>query len=420
MARHSRFQSGRKPQGHPGFPLKEVHVTGPFSFLNPTSAHYALIRDPTRDPNTEPSKEYHVIPQVERLWRSRDNRKGRHAVQVDTKVSPHETGIMPPESTRSVSAVAKGLLRMATYAPYWDVSYLVATSFTFGSAIWILNAFFAWLPHAAPKTKFHNESLIAGGVTGLLGGLVFEIGSVLLLLEAINTNNTGCFGWALEAVVSRPSEDGVHQRGMTELKPSVSECEHHHANRRSFLRMKHPRGDTRAESRLDEHGYVTYSPDGRSFRWIPSMKEVRTHYIHELGFLASLIEFVSATIFWVATISGAPGIFNHMSQGLTDGIYWIPQIVGGTGFILSGLLFTLETQTKWYIPAWHVLGWHVGVWNLIGGIGFTLCGALGPASNDSRFAYQSTLATFWGSVAFMIGSMIQWYESLQKYPVEKK
>jgi hypothetical protein len=27
------------------------------------------------------------------------------------------------------------------------------------------------------------------------------------------------------------------------------------------------------------------------------------------------------------------------------------------GFILSGLLFTLETQEKWYKPAFHVLGW---------------------------------------------------------------
>ena len=32
--------------------------------------------------------------------------------------------------------------------------------------------------------------------------------------------------------------------------------------------------------------------------------------------------------------------------------------------------------------------------------------------------YEASLATFWGSWAFLIGSAIQWYESLDKYPVE--
>ncbi len=61
-----------------------------------------------------------------------------------------------------------------------------------------------------------------------------------------------------------------------------------------------------------------------------------------------------------------------MSQGLLDGIFWVPQIVGGCGFIVSSLLYMLETQPKWYIPAWEVLGWHIGFWNLIGALGFTV------------------------------------------------
>lgn len=61
-----------------------------------------------------------------------------------------------------------------------------------------------------------------------------------------------------------------------------------------------------------------------------------------------------------------------MSQGLLDGVYWVPQMVGGSGFIISGLLYMLETQPNWYSPAWEVLGWHIGFWNLIGAIGFTV------------------------------------------------
>lgn len=47
-----------------------------------------------------------------------------------------------------------------------------------------------------------------------------------------------------------------------------------------------------------------------------------------------------------------------------------------------------------------------------------LCGCLGPAYGNSGAEYQASLATFWGSWSFLIGSMVQWYESLDKYPVE--
>ncbi|KAL2045467.1 hypothetical protein ABVK25_012072 [Lepraria finkii] len=78
----------------------------------------------------------------------------------------------------------------------------------------------------------------------------------------------------------------------------------------------------------------------------------------------------------------------------------------------------LETQPEWYLPSWDVLGWHIGFWNLIGAFGFTLSGALGPAYGNSGAEYEAALATFWGSWAFLIGSTIQWYESLDKHPVE--
>jgi hypothetical protein len=418
MARHSHFQQQREPfKSHPSFKLREDHVTGPFSFLNPTTARYS----PTSHPYSASldSEGTRSQPNVERLWRSRDNRKGRHALRINDQVSPQERTFTTPQLTRSVPAICKGILRMFSYAPYWDVSYLVATTFTLGSVIWIINAFFVWLPLVSPKTEFSGESLVGGGVTAFIGATIFEIGSVLLLLEAVNANQTDCFGWALETVLSKTGDDGGHERARTEIRPSTQECRHHHANRRSFLRGKHLRaGDEDATS--DDLGYVTSSSDGRTFRWIPSAEELRTHYFHELGFLASLVQFLSATIFWIAGLTGLPGIYGNMSQGVMDGVYWVPQMVGGAGFMLSGLLFTLETQPKWYIPAWHVLGWHIGVWNFIGGIGFTLCGALGPASSHSGVEYQATLATFWGSWAFMIGSTVQWYESLQKHPVEKR
>ena len=78
----------------------------------------------------------------------------------------------------------------------------------------------------------------------------------------------------------------------------------------------------------------------------------------------------------------------------------------------------LETQPKWYIPSWRVLGWWIGLWNLVGALGFTLCGALGLVFASPDAQYQANLATFWGSWAFLIGSVLQWYESLDTHPVE--
>ncbi|KAJ5770942.1 uncharacterized protein N7511_002993 [Penicillium nucicola] len=424
MSRHSHFQSGREPlQDQSDLELRRSHVSGPVHFLNPTWAHYTVTRQPQTKAPAPGEAQPH--PPIEHLWRSRDNRKGRHALRVDTKAIPQETGYTAPPVTHSTSAISKGILRMLTSVPYWDVSYLVAITFTIGSMIWIINAFFVWLPLEDPQTTFSGETLTGGGVSAFIGATVFEIGSVLLLLEAINANQTGCFGWALESVLSKTTseedEGHAHTPASTKIMPTIQECRHHHANRRSLFFAKHAHpSDSRHEDLADYPGYVTSSPDGRSFRWVPSLSELRSHYFHELGFLASLIQFLAASIFWIAGLTGLPGIYNHMSQGVADGVYWVPQIVGGMGFILSGLLFTLETQSKWYRPAWHVLGWHIGVWNFIGGIGFTLCGALGPASMHSGVEYQATLATFWGSWAFMIGSTIQWYESLQKHPVERK
>ena len=75
---------------------------------------------------------------------------------------------------------------------------------------------------------------------------------------------------------------------------------------------------------------------GRSWVWFPSAHDLGVHYLRELGFLASFAQFYGATIFWISGFTALPGINNKMSQGLLDGIYWAPQILGGTGFILSG------------------------------------------------------------------------------------
>jgi hypothetical protein len=60
----------------------------------------------------------------------------------------------------------------------------------------------------------------------------------------------------------------------------------------------------------------------------------------------------------------------------------------------------------------HPSNRQVAFWNLIGAIGFMLCGALGYASESSGAEYQSALSTYWGSWAFLIGSIAQIVEAV--------
>ena len=107
-----------------------------------------------------------------------------------------------------------------------------------------------------------------------------------------------------------------------------------------------------------------------------------------------------------------PSIIDSLSVGAQDGVFWTPQVIGGSGFIISAFLGLLESQPRWYIPAFHSVPWVLSLFNFIGGIGFTLSGIFGYGQSVHWLAYQSALATFWGSWAFLVASVMQWWETV--------
>ncbi|KAF9700806.1 hypothetical protein EKO04_001235 [Ascochyta lentis] len=387
--RSEAFHPAHEPLRHdPALNLQQDRVSGPLPFLNPTKAHF----------------QYEARPDVRFKWSSRNNRKGRHVVVVSqNQANVHSKQTTTPHPTSSLNSIARGICRMLTYYPIWDISFDVAYVFTIGSVIWVINAFFVWLPLVQPGTEFGNEELYGGGITAFIGATVFEFGSFLLMAEAVNENKSGCFGWALEQAMSHKDGDG--EIGDGNLKPSKSHCTHHHLNKRNLV------------GKGTHHLSKEEPSEARSWVWWPSTTDLRTHYIYNLGFLASFFQLCGATVFWIAGLTALPGIYEKMSRPITIIFYWTPQIVGGLGFIISGTLFMLETQSKWWKPAPRTMGWWIGAWNLIGGIGFTICPAFG-LDTSSWSQYQACLSTFWGSWAFLIGSVLQWYECLEKFPVE--
>ncbi|KAK3945874.1 hypothetical protein QBC46DRAFT_349164 [Diplogelasinospora grovesii] len=317
-----------------------------------------------------------------------------------------------PSATNTLEQTLRGIARMIMRYPVWDVSYDVAIIFTLGSAVWVINGCFVWLPLAAPWTEFPTEYDLGGGVTAFIGATIFEIGSVLLMLEAVNENRSDCFGWALEEALSHES----HSLHLI-IK---NECKHHHHDRHSFLRRDTsptPSTSTVTDEENGKPDHAISGSGGRRWSWFPTRHELTTHYLRDIGFLACLSQMIGATIFWIAGFTGLPPIYAPLSTPVANGVYWLPQVVGGSGFIISSILFMVETQDKWWKPAPKMLGWHIGFWNLTGALGFTLCGALGFAIEQGSVQYAATLSTFVGSWAFLIGSLIQWYESLDKYPI---
>ncbi|KAI7498931.1 hypothetical protein KC367_g4877 [Hortaea werneckii] len=439
LTRNKTFHPAHEPlQNRKDLQLDANKIHGPLPFLNPTRADYDHVPvKPGADTGTvtkameesgstqpTPRDNDETSPATRYRWTSRNNRKGRHALVVKraqpTPASPEKE---TPRPTAHPREILSGIRRMFTSCPVWDVSYDVAVTFTLGSLIWCLNAFFALLPFTNPKTEFKGEVLYGGGITAFIGrATVFEIGSVLLMLEAVNANRTGCFGWAVERYYDGTfggshGSDCCPERGIVRLVPHA--CGHHHANGRNLVGGAAPAttngSEVNAAAKPLPHGAF---PSERSWTWWPSMQELRTHYIHDIGFIACSALTFGATVFWISGFTALPGIYNYLSpQVVLDGVYWVPQAIGGIFFIFSGVLFTIETQKQWWKPAPHVLGWHVGFWNTVGGIGFTLCPIFGFSASHWGL-YQASCSTFWGSFSFLIGSTIQWYESLNKHPVE--
>lgn len=144
------------------------HAEGPFGFLNPTRAHFlypelskqetgvglakrdtdkrvdntAQVHDQGQDQEQDQrhARESDVSAKnVRFLWRSRDNRKGRHALLVQRPRPGEESHFLTPRRTSHPREVLKNIVRTFTCFPIWDISWLVAFIFTWGSVVWVMN-----------------------------------------------------------------------------------------------------------------------------------------------------------------------------------------------------------------------------------------------------------------------------------------
>ncbi|KAJ9093530.1 hypothetical protein QFC21_006364 [Naganishia friedmannii] len=390
--------------------------------FNPTIVH---LHPTTPGTNAETGTHDGVLEREKSItWSSRKARKGRYAPKEHQIHNPHQhqqrstssSSSSSPSSTTSngnaelADSDTKSLLGTAVirlksveseFKPHLDadISFWIAVAFTVGSVVWVFNGFLVLLPfyHSSlnPTTYFRSAAALA-----FLGGTIFEIGSYLMVVEAINRGRESNFGASLYHL--------AHPHRTTSSSTSTNDTVQHHrgsSNSSSSEKMVTP-GDAEkcggggGDRWIDD----TTLPEKQKFLWWGKPQW------HDIGYLAAFVQLCAASIFWVATLTGLPGVIpgfpsSDPSVAITDVFFWTPQVIGGTGFIISALLLMLEVQTKWWKPALGDIGWHR----------FMICGAFGYSPVE-RWVEQSDLSTFWGSWSFLIGSVMQLYEVIWREP----
>ncbi|EGO61309.1 hypothetical protein NEUTE1DRAFT_135264 [Neurospora tetrasperma FGSC 2508] len=384
-------------------------------------------------------------------WRHRrklqDEEKGEGIEEEDAREENRGEG---PRVTNSWVSTWHGVSKMVTSFPWWDISYDVALTFFLAAISRSINGFFVYLPLSTPESEFKGEKTGAGA-TRLITCTLVVISSVLLMLEAVNENRADCFGWALEESLAG-NADGPRLRSEEQ---QGKRCTHHHHVRYVILRGSNPRdqrkavvvpvsvsvpddqnlhnekrddpqahsdGDASDSNDSDGKGEINshhnHQNPSRAWKWWPSSDELKSHYLHEIGFLSCILQLIGSIIFWTEGFTGLPIVQNNISTGALAGCYWVPQVVGGFFFGLSAVLTMVEVQDRWYVPAPNLLGWHIGAWCLVGSFGLIVTGALGFVQNaGAQYKYAVGMATFVASWAFLIASVILLFEALNKYPL---
>ncbi|KAJ8454894.1 hypothetical protein ONZ51_g12764 [Trametes cubensis] len=312
-------------------------VNRPLPYFHPTRAVFVPHAQSTDEGSVEGDSELQRAPS--KHWSSRASRKNRYArrpIHVASRSALKSqrlggTSLAPKELTLIEQRVRHSESQFKVHLT-WDISFWVAVLFVLGSAVWVVNGFFLFLP----LVNIGSEDFPASAWSAFVGGTLFELGSYLMYVEALNTGHEQLFGPAVRELL-------VHANGTPSESPSPG-----------------------PDSASAEKGLTGSGDSGRrrlSFRWL---------------------------------------FPDDPPKAVTDVFFWTPQVVGGSGFIISSLLLMIEVQKKWWLPNLRSLGWHIGFWNLVGAVGFTLCGALGYASLSSSGAVEQPVATLEYKEAFAL------------------
>ena len=357
--RRHRFEPQHEPfRDEDAVQLDDNEVDGAVQFMNPTRASFDVFAD--RAGNRD--RHYHTAGQqsrsqsrgrsssdVQYKWTSRDNRKGRHPLQITGPLSSY-VGNTP--SATSLAGILDGIRRMASTLSS-DVSYIGATAMTAACVFLVTNAILSLLPYANPKFQPPEWITTLEGVLTLVGCVLFLTSSSMSFIEAVNQDHRSSLGWKQESPAHSESSQSV-ESSCTTLVPDWCKISRRNSIANLF-RGSDSHSDMNGEQTplLGNPGEDNREP---SWRFFPSVHEIRNHLLYDIGFLACGILLMSSAIYCACATAALITI-------LTTGsiIPWIriPQVVASIGFMASSALFMVETQEEWWRPQYNAIGWQV-------------------------------------------------------------
>jgi len=315
--------------------------------------------------------------------------------------------IFEPQRRREPLGPWNRIQRICTRFPIRDPSWIAASCFTFGSAVFVVNSFFLLLPRIAPELNFVGEATYFAPITSIVGNVMFILGSSAGILEALNfsrlQNDNLWHGHKNE-------EDG-DEKGLLEQDSQ------HNENIHEF--------DINDESFDEERNEISPSSTAMTtlpavigttaFIWLPSFRELYHHHLRSPMFLAAVIQLTGAMVFAIGAVAGIPGVIDLNNSNLVKSLLLLPTTTGGLCFLVAASIQVMISQRHWYLPCLWRLRWYVGFWGVVGSVGFSLAGAL-PYIGSEAADLQASLAGFWGSWSFMLGSALHLYVVMGDYP----
>ncbi|KAK1979833.1 hypothetical protein LZ30DRAFT_725005 [Colletotrichum cereale] len=247
--------------------------------------------------------------------------------------------------------------RMFTIYPFKDMNWIVTMLFVLGSIDFLVNATLGLLPFIDPALAFPTLATVALPSTILIGAAMFTTGGVLGTIAAFNADRG-----TLEKTEGKSEEGGVN---------------------------------------------VIYRPaliGSPAWVWIPSAADFAA-LLKTLPFQAGMMQLSGGTILSVAAVAGIPGLIDPNDLALTQVLVFMPQVIGGSMFFVANFALMIFAQDVWYRPKFGSGEWQGALWNAIASIGFAVTGLLLLQGNF----LGASVASFVGSFAFLVGSVIQWY-----------
>lgn len=279
-----------------------------------------------------------------------------------------------PRRADDPAAFVDQLFRMFTIFPKRDMNWVVAMAFVVGSLVFTIGGSFQLHALLLPEDAFPGELELGVPVCTALGALMFLTGGTCAIIVALN-GDRGEFEIRVREKVADIESLDFGDIAEKVYKPAL----------------------------LGDENWLWWP---RS--WSRDVKPV----VAQVHFRLGLMQLMGGLILSITVAPGFPGVLDPTDPVTVMYVVFAPLTFGSCFFIMANLSLMILAQDHWYAPKLGAANWQAAFWSLLGSIGFMLTGAYLFLGNG----LNSTWANFLGSITFLVGAIIQWYDLMAFHP----